>query len=37
MTRRVAFLIAAMTIAVPAQAQDARVDPDHIMTLLKDA
>jgi hypothetical protein len=37
MTKRVALLIAAMTIALPAQAQDARVDPDHIITLLKDA
>ena len=37
MTKRVALLIAAMTIAIPAHAQDARVDPDHIMTLLKDA
>jgi hypothetical protein len=37
MTNRIAFLIAAMAVAVPAQAQDARVDPDHIMSVLKDA
>jgi len=37
MTKRVALLIAAMTIAIPAHAQEARVDPDHIITLLKDA
>jgi hypothetical protein len=37
MIKRVALLIAAMTIAIPAHAQDARVDPDHIMTVLKDA
>ena len=37
MTKRVVLLIAAMAIATPAQAQEARVDPDHIMTLLKDA
>lgn len=37
MVKRVAFLIAAMAIATPAHAQDARVDPEHIMTLLKDA
>src|SRR5687768_9387753 len=30
-------LIAALALAIPAQAQDARVDPDHIMTLMKDA
>ena len=37
MMKQAAFLIAAMAIAVPAHAQEARVDPDHIMTLLKDA
>jgi len=37
MTKRIAFLMAAMAIAVPAQAQDARVDPDHYMMLLQDA
>ena len=37
MTKRVVLLIAAMAIATPTQAQEARVDPDHIMTLLKDA
>jgi hypothetical protein len=37
MIRSAAVLIAAMAIAVPAQAQDARVDPEHIMTVLKDA
>jgi hypothetical protein len=37
MVRRVAFLIAAMAIATPAHAQEARVDPDHIMTVMKDA
>jgi hypothetical protein len=30
-------VIAMLALAVPAQAQEARVDPDHIMTLLKDA
>ena len=37
MTRQIAFMIAAMALAAPAHAQDARVDPDHYMTLLKDA
>lgn len=37
MMKRTALLVAAMAIAVPAHAQEARVDPDHIMTLLKDA
>lgn len=37
MSKRTALLIAAMAIAVPAQAQEATVDPDHIMTVLKDA
>ena len=37
MIRLAAMLIAAMAIAVPAHAQEARVDPDHIMTVLKDA
>lgn len=37
MIKPAALLIAAMTIAVPAHAQDARVDPDHILTVLKDA
>jgi len=41
MTKRAAFLVAATAIAIPvpmpAHAQDARVDPDHIMTVLKDA
>ena len=37
MIKWTALLIAAMAIAVPAYAQEARVDPDHIMTLLKDA
>ena len=36
MNKWFAFL-AATAIAVPAHAQDARVDPDHIMTVLKDA
>lgn len=37
MIKRTAMLIAAMAIAVPAHAQEARVDPEHIMTVLKDA
>ena len=37
MLKRVALLIAATALAVPAQAQDVRVDPDHIITVLKDA
>ena len=37
MFKPAAFLIAAMAIAVPAHAQEARVDPEHIMTVLKDA
>src|SRR3989337_1817588 len=37
MIKPAAIFIAAMAIAVPAHAQEARVDPDHIMTVLKDA
>jgi hypothetical protein len=37
MIKSAAMLIAAMAIAVPAHAQEARVDPEHIMTVLKDA
>jgi hypothetical protein len=37
MIKRTAILIAAMAVAVPAHAQEARVDPEHIMTVLKDA
>jgi hypothetical protein len=37
MFRRTALLVAAMAIAIPAHAQEARVDPEHIMTVLKDA
>lgn len=37
MIKRTALLVAAIAIAVPAHAQEARVDPDHIMTVLKDA
>jgi hypothetical protein len=37
MIKPTAMLIAAMAIAVPAHAQEARVDPEHIMTVLKDA
>ena len=37
MFKRTAMLIAAVVIAVPAHAQDARVDPEHILTVLKDA
>jgi hypothetical protein len=44
MVKRIAFQIAALAVAVPAlviatpaQAQDVRVDPEHIMTVLKDA
>lgn len=37
MIKPAAMLIAAMAIAVPAHAQEARVDPEHIMTVLKDA
>ena len=41
MIKRTAMLIAAMAIAVPAStpalAQEARVDPEHILTVLKDA
>jgi hypothetical protein len=37
MLKHAAFLIAAMAIAIPAHAQEARVDPEHIMTVLKDA
>jgi hypothetical protein len=37
MLKHAAFLIATLMIAVPAHAQEARVDPEHIMTVLKDA
>ena len=37
MLKRVALLIAATTFAIPAQAQDATLDPDHIVSVLKDA
>jgi len=37
MIKRTAVLIAAIALAVPAHAQEARVDPEHIMTVLKDA
>ena len=37
MMKPAAVLIAALAIAVPARAQEARVDPEHIMTVLKDA
>jgi hypothetical protein len=38
MTKRVVFTLAALAFATPAQAQDApTVDPDHFMTVLKDA
>src|SRR5687768_1168965 len=37
MIKRTALLMAAMAIAVPAHAQEARVDPDHIMAVMKDA
>lgn len=37
MVKQIAFMAMAMAIAAPAHAQDARVDPDHIMTVLKDA
>ena len=37
MTNRVALLIAATALAIPAQAQEATLDPDHFMTVLKDA
>lgn len=37
MTRQIAFLIAAMAVAAPAHAQEARVDPEHILAVLKDA
>jgi len=37
MMKRTALLIAAIAIAIPAHAQEARVDPEHIMTVLKDA
>jgi hypothetical protein len=37
MIRPTAMLIAAMAFAVPAHAQEARVDPEHILTVLKDA
>ena len=37
MLKRTAFLIAAFAFAAPAQAQEARVDPAHIMTVMKDA
>ena len=40
MAKRIAFLIAAMAIAAPAHGQDepeVKVDPEHIMTVLKDA
>ena len=37
MIKPAAILIAAMAVAVPAHAQEARVDPEHILTVLKDA
>lgn len=37
MIKRTALLIAAIAIAVPAHAQDARVEPEHILAVLKDA
>jgi hypothetical protein len=37
MIKRTALLIAAIAIAVPAHAQEARVDPDHIMAVMKGA
>jgi hypothetical protein len=37
MIKPAAILIAAMALAVPAYAQEARVDPEHILTVLKDA
>jgi len=37
MMKRVALLIAATAFAIPAQAQEAALDPDHIVTVLKDA
>jgi hypothetical protein len=37
MIKRVALLVAAACLAVPAEAQEARIDPDHVMTVMKDA
>ncbi len=37
MIKAPAILLAAMAIAIPAHAQDARVDPEHILAVLKDA
>lgn len=37
MMKRTALLVAAIAIAIPAHAQDARVDPEHIMTVLEEA
>jgi hypothetical protein len=37
MIKPAAMIVAAMAIAVPAHAQEARVDPEHIMTVLKNA
>jgi hypothetical protein len=37
MIKPTAMLIAAMALAVPAHAQEVRVDPEHILTVLKDA
>ncbi len=34
---RVSLLAAALAVSVPAQAQSARIDPDHIVSVLKDA
>src|SRR5688572_11422429 len=36
MMKRVAILIAATALAAPAHAQDVKVDPDHIITVLQD-
>ena len=37
MMKRVALLIAATALAIPAHAQEVTVDPDHVITVLKDA
>jgi len=37
MIKWTAFTIATLAVALPAHAQDARVEPDHIVAVLKDA
>jgi len=37
MFKRTVLFVAASIVALPAQAQDAKIDPAHIMTVMKDA